>query len=116
MVHDYSRRYSSVMSGRQQVADRRRQASAAPFFLSKVLGTLMLLVVVAGVGMSVLLKMRIDADLSELASRIERQGALQSEEQELVARQHEFYGQEAMIGRAASLGLALPTMEQIRQP
>jgi len=115
MVHDYSRRYSSVMGGRQQVANRRRQTGAVPFFLSKVLGTLMLLVVIAGVGMSVWLKMRIDADLGELASRIEQQGVLHSEGLELARRQQQLYALESISGRAASLGLALPSMEQIRQ-
>lgn len=116
MVHDYSRRYSSVMSGRQQVTNRRRQAGATPFLLSKVLGSLMLLVVVVGVGLSVWLKMRIEADLSELAGSVEQQAALHREANELVGRQQQLYALETVSSRAASLGLTLPSLEQIRQP
>ena len=94
MVHDYSRRYSSIMGGRQQVQSRSRQEKGMPLLLSKVLGTLMLLVVVTGVGMSLWLKMRIDADLSELAGRIEQRGILQNEGQELVSRQQNLYALE----------------------
>ena len=102
------------MGGRQQVQNRRRQESGVPLLLSKVLGTLMLLVVVAGVGMSFWLKMRIEADLSELASRFEQQGILQTEGQELASRQRSLYALEEISGRAAALGLTLPSMEQIR--
>lgn len=116
MVHDFSRRYSSVMAGRQQVVSRRSQAVATPFLLSKVLGSLVLLVVVAGIAMSVLLKMRIDADLSELARRIDQQNSLQNEGSALADRQKDLYALESVTGRAVALGLALPTEDQIRRP
>jgi hypothetical protein len=117
MVHDYSRRYSSVIGGRQRVGNRRQQqAGSSSFLLSRALGTIMLLVMVAGVGLSFWLKMRIDADLRELSSRVGRHGELQEEKRNLDGQQRQLYAAEAIADRAAALGLMMPTVDQIRKP
>lgn len=115
MVHDYSRRYSSVIGSRQQVRNRQRCA-VAPILLSRVLGSVMLLILITGVGMSVWLKSRIDADLSELGHRVERQQVLLGEQQKFKERRDRMQTAEAMADRARKLGLALPDESQIRIP
>ena len=116
MVHDYSRRYSSVMGSRQQIRSRRQHRDATPLLLSRVLGSVMLLIVVSGVGLSIWLKMRIDQDLSELGHRVERQQSLLGEQQEIKAQRDRLQTVEAMADRAHRLGLAPPMESQIRTP
>ena len=116
MVHDYSRRYSSVMGSRQQVRSRRQSREAAPFMLSRVLGSVMLLIVASGVGLSVWLKMRIDQDLSELGRKVERQQVLLGEQQAFKDQRDRQQTVDAMADRAQRLGLAAPAEAQIRTP
>lgn len=105
------------MGGRQRVENRRQQkAGYSSFLLSRALGTIMLLVMVVGVGLSFLLKMRIDADLRELSGRVGRHGELQEKERKLEGQQRQLYAAEATADRAAALGLVMPTDDQIRRP
>jgi len=115
MVHDYSRRYSSVMGGRQQVRARATRA-VAPVLLSKVLGSVMVLIVASGICLSIWLKMRIDQDLSELGHRVGRQQQLLGEQQKFKEQRDRLESVEAMTERARQLGLALPDESQIRKP
>jgi hypothetical protein len=115
MVHDYSRRYSSVMGSRQQVRTRAPQ-SAAPFLLSRVLGSVMVLILVSGVCLSIWLKMRIDQDLSELGRRLEHQQQLLGEQQKFKEHREQEQTVGAMAERARLLGLSMPDDSQIRKP
>lgn len=115
MVHDYSRRYSSVMGSRQQVRTRAPR-SAAPFLLSRVLGSVMVVILVSGVCLSIWLKMRIDQDLRELGRRLEHQQQLLGEKQKLKELSDQEQTPKAMSERARQLGLSLPDDSQIRKP
>lgn len=114
MVHDYSRRYSSVVGGRQQVRTRAPR-SAAPLLLSRVLGSVIVLILVAGVCLSIWVKMRIDKDLSALGRRVERQQRLLGEHQKIEGQRDRMQTVAAMAARARRLGLALPDNSQIKK-
>ena len=114
MVHDYSRRYSSVVGGRQQVRPRLTE-SAAPLLLSRVFGIVIVLLLVVGVCLSIWLKMRIDQDLSELGRRVTRQQQLLAQQQKIKEQRDRMQTVTAMAGRARQLGLVLPDDSQIRR-
>lgn len=114
MVHDYSRRYSSVMGSRQQVRTRAPKETA-PLLLSKVLGSVIILIVASGVCLSIWLKMRIDEDLSELGRRAVRQQQLLGVQQKFKEQRDRLQSVEAMADRARRLGLVLPDDSQIKK-
>lgn len=114
-MHDYSRRYSSVMGSRQQVRPR-AVGVAASLLLSRVLGSVMVLILASGLCLSLWLKMRIDQDLSELGHRVERQQQLLGEQQKFKEQRKQQQTVTAMADRARKLGLALPDESQILKP
>ncbi len=111
MVHDYSRRYSQVLQKRQPV----RQNGGKPFWLSRVIGTVMLAVAVAGIGFSLWVSHRITVGLAELAVATSRGETLAARRDLLAARRDSLQDEPAVHKRAAELGLFVPTADQIRR-
>ncbi len=109
MVHDYSRRYSQVLQGRQPV----RQAEARPWLLSRFLGTAMLAVAVAGVGVSFWVGQQVAAGLADLSRATAQRQVLVERRARLEQRRNGLRSREAVVARAAALGLSPPARDQV---
>ncbi len=112
MVHDYSRRYSRVVGRRQAVSKKRFPGGS--FWLSRALGTVMMLGVVAGIGFSLWVNWRIEITLDELAAATTYKGQLVGKNGKLRQERQKLLAEETVLARAAELGLFPPASGQIR--
>ncbi|MEW6427098.1 MAG: hypothetical protein AB1568_03585 [Thermodesulfobacteriota bacterium] len=115
MVHDYSRRYSPIINGQKKMPKQRRFPGGS-FLLSRILGTAMMAVALAGITASVWLNWRIENTLVELAGQKELLAGQQEENVRLQEERGNLLTSEAIRAKAAVHGLYLPEKEQLRRP
>lgn len=113
MVHDYSRRYSSVIGCRQRVIDRRVTRSSGTALGSKMVGSVICLVAVVGICASLWVNERIGAGLGEISRLVAQQNVMVEKNRQLAAGRDALLLAEAIDKKAGSLGLSHPDRSQI---
>jgi len=116
MVRDYSRKYSTVMGRQQPVARKERFLSKGSFLFSRVLGTVMMLVVIAALGASLWLNWRIEETLETIAMQTGNQNTLNMQFSNMQNEQQLLLAAQAVKKKAATLGLFVPERGQVRRP
>lgn len=116
MLPDYSKRYPSVVKGKQKVTGRKYASPDDSGKLLKVIGVLVTIAMLLGISASVWFGWLIRAGLDELGGSQKTRQELTALNSNLVAQRNSLLTREKVEAAAKEIGLYPPTAKQIRRP
>ncbi len=116
MIRDYSNRYPSVVRDKQKVRGRRPSTSEGNGKITKIIGLVITMVMIAGVAMSFWFGWLVKNGLDELANSQAKRQELHTLNEKLIARRDNLLSREKIETAAKQLGLYPPSAKQVRRP
>lgn len=116
MFRDYSKRYPSVVKGKQRVAGRKYAGPDDSNKLLKVITVVVTIAMLLGVSASIWFGWLIRAGLDELGGSQKTRQEFTALNSKLVARRNSLLTREKIEAAAEKIGLYPPTAKQIRRP
>lgn len=116
MMRDYSKRYSSLTTGKQKVAGRKYARFNDNNKFLKIIGIVVTVAMIFGVSASVWLGWLVRIGLDELSKNQKTSQELTILNNGLVAQRNRLLAREKIEVAAKELGLYPPAPKQIRRP
>ena len=116
MIRDYSRRYLSVVHGKQKVKGRRPAGPQDTRKLTKLIGLIVTIAMLFGIAVSLWFGWLVRNGLDDLSQSQAKRQLLRTQNEKLLAQRDNLLSRDKIEAAAKKLGLYPPSAKQIRRP